>query len=478
MASETTKLDQIVKGAPPPNISPSQMAQTAKSGNPRNPSITAPIAPSDRHTSSSPFSLSALDPRDILPSSPPQIYLNLLILESSLRLQYLSLRARLRLHLLLLAVLGAWVTLFTYLLFMRPREDGSGVGGSVYWVVESVEKLGWCGGVVTSFLFWGTGMYERGVRWPRKFISTTNRGLRGFNMKVVLVRGSFLGELGGWLGLLDALGWFKEQRVNFQIVPKDIEAASTANHGPAKDHWNHHATRHGLIEEDIAASGNVLKLLLLPKPFSPDFREGWETFRMEYWEKENGRRADLRKAVKSRRREVARREGGWLWWTGWRGWRRIRIFTNMTRRSLELEKLALKEKPSAERLRERRRKEGLLRSDLYRDSHSLRAESHSRGSSRSSTPGPDDSFSSASGEIQVRGRRGSSSARRPHKKQMSQTSRLSATETIFQGVELSAYSQAPLSSVPDARGSSPSKSEDGSHEIKKENEIKVESAEA
>ena len=101
----------------------------------------------------------------------------MLILESSLRLQYLSLRARLRLHLLLLSMLSAWIALFTYLLFFRPREDGSGVGGSVYWVIETTEKMGWCGGVVTLCLFWGTGMYERGVRWPRKFVGTTNRGL-------------------------------------------------------------------------------------------------------------------------------------------------------------------------------------------------------------------------------------------------------------------------------------------------------------
>ena len=459
MASDS-KLDQIVKGAPPPNISPSQIAQSAKN-TARRASITAPHAPPS--LTGGP----GADPRDNLPSSPPQIYLNLLILESSLRLQYLSLRARLRLHLLLLAVLSAWVALFTYLLFMRPREDGSGVGGSVYWVVESAEKLGWCGGVVTSCLFWGTGMYERGVRWPRKFVGTTNRGLRGFNMKIVLVKGSVLGEVMGWLGMLDAAGWIKEQRVNFQIVPKDIETGAMEGSTSVRrdQQWNSHATRHGLIEEDIAPSGDVLKLLLLPKPFSPDFREGWETYRMEYWEKENARRSELRKAVHARHREVARREGGWLWWTGWRGWRRVRLFSNKSRRQLELEKLALKEKPSSERLKEKRRRDGLLR-----------GESHSRGSSRSSTPAPDEGMFTT----QERGRRGSSAARRPHKKQLSQhTSRLSATETIFQGVE--------LPSAPVTRSSNRRAESVGIDDIKKEeqewtpkfaDEIKAEPEEA
>lgn len=403
-----SKLDQIVKGAPPSNVSPTQVAASVKSS---AASITAPHLPT-----------TTSDPRDSLPSSPPQIYLNLLILESSLRLQHLSLRARLRLHLLLLGILLVWTLFFTYLLFFRPREDGSGVGGSVYWVLETTEKLCWCSGVVTLCLFWGTGMYERGVRWPRKFVGTTNRGLRGFNMKVVVVKGSFLSEIAGWLSMLDPAGWFKEQRVNFQVLPKDIEAGASKDH----QHWNHHAARYGLIEEDIAPSGDVLKLLLLPKPFSPDFREGWETYRMEYWDKENARRAELRKLVKARLREVARREGGWLWWTGWRGWQHFRLFNAKTRRQIDLERLALKEKSSAERLKERRRKEGLLRS-----------ESHSRSSSRSTTPTPEPMLSTDGRHAKPPGervRRGSSvgSTRRP-RKAGNPSSRLSATETILQG---------------------------------------------
>lgn len=308
-----------------------------------------------------------------MPSSPPQIYLNLLILESSLRLQYISLRARLRMHLLLLVSLTAWNLSFTYLLFFRPREDGSGVGGSVYWVLESAEKLGWCSGIVTFCLFLGTGMYERGVRWPRKFVGTTNRGLRGFNLKVVVVKGTFLSELLGWLAMLDPFGWFREDRVNFQVVPKDIESNAS------KDHWNSHAARHGLLEEDLAPGGDVLRVLLLPKPFSPDFREGWDTFRMEYWERENSRRSSLRAVVRTRQREVAKREGGWLWWTGWRGWHNVRLglFSGRkSRRQMDLEKLALKEK--APIVKERRRKESILREG-----------SHSRNSSNSRAPTPD-----------------------------------------------------------------------------------------
>ena len=438
------KLDQIVKGAPPPNVSPSQVAETAKATSPT--STTAPV----------PHLPTTHDPRDSLPSSPPQIYLNLLILESSLRLQYLSLRARLRLHLLLFVALVAWALGFTYLLFFRPREDGSGVGGSVYWVVETIEKLGWCSGIVTLCLFWGTGMYERGIRWPRKFVSTSNRGLRGFNMKVVVVKGSFISELAGWLSVL----WVKDERVNFQVLPKDIEASAAG-----REHWNAHASKHGLIDEDIAPSGDVLKLLLLPKPFSPDFREGWENYRLEYWERENARRAELRKIVASRVREVAKREGGWLWWTGWRGWQNVRLFRSKTRRQLDLEKLALREKPSAEKLKERKRKEGLLRTE---------SGSSSRPSSRTPTPEPDGRQPRR--PVEERMRRGSSaggSTRRPRKAGLG--SRLSATETILQGTE----APQPLSK----RSSNLSMSSNGSEDlvrVKREGspEIEQEPAEA
>jgi hypothetical protein len=354
-----SKLDQLVKGAPPPNISPTQIAQSAKASS-HTSSPTAPHLPPGITT----------DPRDSHPSSPPQIYLNLLILESSLRLQYLSLRARLRLHLLLLTALIAWVLTFTYLLYFRPREDGSGVGGSVYWVLETTYKLAWGGGVVTALLVYFTGLYDRGIRWPRKFTSTTNRGLRQFNLKIIIVRQSFLREL---IGYFTAGWWGESKRVNFQVVPKDIEATAP------KEHWSGHAARHGVVEEDLAPAGDVLKLLLLPKPFSPDFREGWENWRMEYWDKENARRADLRKVVAAKQKEIAKKEGGWLWRTGWRGWKSVGIW-GKSRRQMENERIALKEKLSADRsMHQKRRRESMLRSD-----------SHSRSSSRSMTPGPPD----------------------------------------------------------------------------------------
>lgn len=381
-----SQLDRIVKGAPPPNVSADQVASAARRASQSSQSsITAPHPP-------------PLDPVSHLPSSPPQIYLNLLILEASLRAQYLSLRARLRLHVLLLGALAIWTLTFTYLLFLRPREDGKGTGGSVYWVIETMEKMAFVGGVVTWCLVWGTGLWDRGMRWPRRWVSVTNRGLRGFNLKVVVIKGSMWKELLGYLSLLGPFGyWAGPKGMRYEYLPRDYERLPPL--GSEKDRLKRLDERHTTwIEEDIAPGGDTIKLLLLPKPFSPDFREEWDTYRSAYWEKENERRAVLRRIIHSRDRDLARRQGGWLWWTGWRGWNRLiggrywRKHKGMHHTHLQphvhsqqhLQQLqhqhpndkSVRDKPSVQQLKRERRLAGS-------------ADTNSRSSSRTPTPDPE-----------------------------------------------------------------------------------------
>ncbi len=71
-------------------------------------------------------------------------------------------------------------------------------------------------------------------------------------------------------------------------------------------------------EEDLAPGGDYVKLLLLAKPFSPTFRENWELYRTEYWDRENERRALIRAKLKERTRLDARRGARWFWWLPWR----------------------------------------------------------------------------------------------------------------------------------------------------------------
>lgn len=353
MSATETSLNQLVKGAPPPNIKippvaplPSLASASAETVSSLPPSKTRRHAPPNAVNNQS----SHVDPTlSSLPSSPPQIYLNLLILEASLRSQYLHLRARRRINTFFLLVLALWNCFFIWALFLRPREDGSGVGGSVYWVVESTERLAFMGGVVTVLFVQATGQWERGIRWPRRWLGTTNRGLRGFNLRVVVVKGKWWREtLGHFAFLLPFRLWRQEGGSDWHFV----------------EHENGH-----VIEEDLSKGGDNIMLLLLPKNFSSEFRENWEAYRVEYWERENERRSALKKKVKQNRRNKAREVGGWKWWTGlWR-------LAGTRRKGHDLE-----QHPHHHRNRHGVSEKSSHRRSLLRDG------SHSRQSSRSSTP--------------------------------------------------------------------------------------------
>ncbi|QKX53474.1 uncharacterized protein TRUGW13939_00553 [Talaromyces rugulosus] len=292
-------LDQLVKGAPGTNAPPSfsdSPAPLPKSYLQGNASDSRPSTP---------------DPLSTLPSSPPQIYLNLLILESSLRAQYLALRERRRQNTFFLMLLAFWVAYFFYALFMRPREDGSGVGGSVYWMVETAEKVAFMGGIVTGILVWGTGQWERGMRWPRRWFAVANRGLRGMNTKIVLIRGPWWKEGLAFFSFIFPYSSLFQSPGNFQYVELHPSEKKTTRH---TQFVHDEESESGIVEEDLAPGGDFVRLLLLPKAFSPEFRENWDEYRTEYWERENERRAQLRRKVRDRERHRARQEGDWLWW--------------------------------------------------------------------------------------------------------------------------------------------------------------------
>lgn len=361
-----SKLDQVVKGAPPPNTSLETLAARAAGHT---------TSPSDRGNTSR-LSPAPPDPTSLLPSSPPQIYLNLLILEASLRQQYLTLRARRRQHTFVVILFSLWIAWFTYAQFLRPREDGIGVGGSIYWLVDTTEKVALIGGWVMAVLFWATGQWERGVRWPRRWLGITNRGLRTMNCKIVLLKRPWWIEMVSHLSFLlpiSALAPTPGSSYRY-IEYTPSEKRMMLSHGRQK---SGSYDRLEYAEEDVAPSGDYIKIQLLPKHFTAEFRENWETYRTEYWEQENTRRAELRKRDRARNREIAKQQGGWLWWTGWRGWAHAWGFSSPRRRE---------DTPS-------HHVHSLSHSASIKDKHRRRpsvikereAGSHSRSSSRSST---------------------------------------------------------------------------------------------
>ncbi|KOS18290.1 Sporulation-specific protein SPO7 [Escovopsis weberi] len=270
----------------------------------------------------------AANPLNHTPSSPSMIYLNLLILEASLRAQFLELRARRRHHTFFLALLTLWVAFFGYKLFFATREDGRGVGGSIYWAVEGAQKVCFMGGIITAVLVWATGIWDRGIRWPRRWFAISNRGLRSFNCKLVVIRQTWWAEALSTVAFFLTYGLFSHtasssyRHVDSSLlrqVERELHLSSD-NHPtlvvPSTDDDERGGS--GGHEEDLAPGGDYVKLLLLPKPFSPTFRENWELYRTEYWERENERRALLRRKVTDHDRKLAKDLYGWLWWLPWR----------------------------------------------------------------------------------------------------------------------------------------------------------------
>ncbi|KAB8073379.1 Spo7-like protein-domain-containing protein [Aspergillus leporis] len=393
----SASLDQLVKGslAPANYLSslstPSETLDSTSRSYPQNPSdLSSPPRPSTP------------DPLSTLPSSPPQIYLNLLILESSLRAQYLALRERRRQNTFFLLLLAAWIAYFSYALFLRPREDGRGVGGSVYWVVEMGEKVALLGGVVTALLVWGTGQWERGVRWPRRWLGVANRGLRTMNTKIVVIRGPWWQELLSYLSFLFpfSLPFFPSPVGDFHYVEQPASEKRAGGRQHYQSYYNTD-TEAGLIEEDLSPGGDYIRLLLLPKSFSPEFRGNWDDYRTEFWEKENERRAQLRQKLMQKERQIAQQDGSWFWWIGigWKASQRRRLAAATLAKSAEdrghhrhhhhssISKLVHEPKSPARR--------------------STRSDSHSRTPSRSTTPVDTDDRPPSRSSISGRPRRGS-----------------------------------------------------------------------
>ena len=389
-------LDQLVKGAPP------SQAATSSPAEPLTPLpktyLEGPSDPSEPPRPSTP------DPLSTLPSSPPQIYLNLLILESSLRAQYLALRERRRQNTFFILLLAVWITYFAYALFLRPREDGRGVGGSVYWVVEMGEKVALIGGIVTALLVWGTGQWERGIRWPRRWLAVANRGLRSMNTKIVVIRGPWWQELLSYLAFLFPFSapFFPSPTGNFHYVEPSEKRSGRHLH----QQYSNVDTESGLVEEDLSPGGDYIRLLLLPKSFSPEFRENWDEYRMEFWEKENERRNQLRRKLRERDRQLAQHESGWFWWLrlGWKASQRRRLIAAMQNKSHDSEKPPHRHHQQHSSVSSKHSHSELKPSGR----RGTRSESHSRTPSRSNTPvGLDERPPSRSSPSSTRSRRSS-----------------------------------------------------------------------
>ncbi|SCU96615.1 LAMI_0F07140g1_1 [Lachancea mirantina] len=134
--------------------------------------------------------------------------------------------------------------------------------------------------LVTVILFHLSGEYKRTIVIPRKFFTSTNKGIRQFNIKLVKVKSSVSDQI------VDIFRWLCRTVANWniflmnRILPKGLIGQSALHR-----FWALVAIR---SQPRIGAVD--VKLVMNPRAFSAEVREGWEIYRDEFWAREGARR--------------------------------------------------------------------------------------------------------------------------------------------------------------------------------------------
>lgn len=146
------------------------------------PKLAGVTEPRQRHNKAA---QSAKKPEDIplppspTPQTPSEVYSNLLILEESLRQQYVHLRNTQRKYSTFYFVLVSLTVYFVYTQLVP----------SLYSYVLFFHRFCLIATLATLGLFHLSGMYTKKLVYPRKFLYNSNRGLRAFNVKLVKTHG-------------------------------------------------------------------------------------------------------------------------------------------------------------------------------------------------------------------------------------------------------------------------------------------------
>ncbi|SCU90508.1 LANO_0D09010g1_1 [Lachancea nothofagi CBS 11611] len=223
-----------------------------------------------RRSSSRTSSKNLKSTTDISPAS--MIFRNLLILEDGLRRQARKQKIlKWQFTLFLSLLIGIAASVFYELYFSQETVRG------VYKVALQFILIFI---LVTVVLFHLSGEYRRTIVIPRKFFTSTNKGIRQFNVKLVKVRNT-IPDLS-----IDLVRWMcrKAALVNLAMSRKILPSRMVEKSWTSR-FWNSVALR---SQPRIGAID--VKIVLNPRAFSAEIREGWEIYRDEFWAREGARR--------------------------------------------------------------------------------------------------------------------------------------------------------------------------------------------
>lgn len=134
---------------------------------------------------------------------------------------------------------------------------------------------------VTLTLFHLSGQYKRTIVIPRRFFASTNKGIRQFNVRLVKVHSSWDESVTD--GIRQSVGMLVD--VNIWLCDR---MGALWHPVMLLRFWNKARLR---CQPRIGAVD--VKLVLNPRAFSAEIREGWEIYRDEFWAREGARRRRL-----------------------------------------------------------------------------------------------------------------------------------------------------------------------------------------
>ena len=202
-------------------------------------------------------------------SMPPsgKVFRNMLILEESLREQVIQQRAMRRKYLIFLAMLCSIIAGLAHHLFILDAAVSS------TGTTRLILKFLLISTVITLLLYHLSGEYQKTIVLPRKFLSSTNKGLRQLNVRLVKIKTPLSDKV---TDLIRELSLFV---VNFALeVFHKLSPSSIQNKNSKIEVFL--VTCQSQCQPRIGVTD--VKLLLNARVFNVDIREGWEIYRSEF----------------------------------------------------------------------------------------------------------------------------------------------------------------------------------------------------
>lgn len=220
-----------------------------------------------------------------------KIFRNLLLLEENLRQQVIQQRAMRRKYLTFLAVLCSLSASIAHQLYFVEKAP---TGTKRVILQFSLLAL-----LVTLMLYHLSGEYQKTIVLPRRFLSSTNKGLRQFNIRLVKIKIPFSDSI---IDLVREMSLFV---VNLLLTFFHwLNPAMIQNRDSKLEVF--------LVSCQLQCQPRIgitdVKLVLNARIFNTDIREGWELYRSEFWIHEGVRRRASLMAFADEKKKRARTE--------------------------------------------------------------------------------------------------------------------------------------------------------------------------